>query len=49
MEGKYFREYFCSFPSKSYYFNILGVSHLEQATGFYLIGIALYYAGNPIA
>ena len=25
----YFREYFCSFSSNSYYFNILGVSHLK--------------------
>ena len=25
----YFREYFCSFSSKSYYFYILGVSHLN--------------------
>ena len=26
----YFREYFCSFSSKSYYFYILGVSHLNR-------------------
>ena len=26
----YFREYFCSFSSKSYYFYILGVSHLNM-------------------
>ena len=26
----YFREYFCSFSSKSYYFYILGVSHLKE-------------------
>ena len=25
----YFREYFCSFSSRSYYFYILGVSHLN--------------------
>ena len=25
----YFREYFCSFSSKSYYFYFLGVSHLK--------------------
>ena len=29
MKFKYFREYFCSFSSKSYYFYILGVSHLN--------------------
>ena len=29
MESKYFRENFCSFSSKSYYFYILGVSHLK--------------------
>ena len=29
MKSKYFREYFCSFSSKSYYFYILGVSHLK--------------------
>ena len=29
MKSKYFREYFCSFSSKSYYFYILGVSHLN--------------------
>ena len=28
----YFREYFCSFLSKSYYFYILGVSHLKAIT-----------------
>ena len=26
------REYFCSFSSKSYYFYILGVSHLKRAS-----------------
>ena len=30
MKSKYFREYFCSFSSKSYYFYILGVSHLNH-------------------
>ena len=30
MKSKYFREYFCSFSSKSYYFYILGVSHLKN-------------------
>ena len=29
MKSKYFIEYFCSFSSKSYYFYILGVSHLK--------------------
>ena len=28
-KSMYFREYFCSFSSKSYYFYILGVSHLK--------------------
>ena len=31
----YFREYFCSFSSKSYFFYILGVSHLKwDSNGF---------------
>ena len=30
MKSKYFREYFCNFSSKSYYFYILGVSHLKK-------------------
>ena len=30
MKSKYFREYFCSFSSKSFYFYILGVSHLNE-------------------
>ena len=30
MKSKYFREYLCSFSSKSYYFYILGVSHLNK-------------------
>ena len=29
MKSKYFREYFCNFSSKMYYFYILGVSHLK--------------------
>ena len=33
MKSKYFREYLCSFSSKSYYFYILGVSHLKRAIG----------------
>ena len=32
MKSKYFREYFCSFSSKSYYFYILGVNHLKKET-----------------
>ena len=34
MKSKYFREYFCSFSSKSYYFYILGVSHLKRQLVF---------------
>ena len=30
MKSKYFKEYFCSFSSKSYYFYILSVSHLND-------------------
>ena len=33
MKSKYFREYFCSFSSKLYYFYILGVSHLKWDMG----------------
>ena len=34
MKSKYFREYFCSFASKSYYFYILGVSHHKLRSHF---------------
>ena len=34
MKSKYFREYFCSFSSKSYYFYVLGVSHLKATFTF---------------
>ena len=39
MKSKYFREYFCSFSSKSYYFYILGVSHLNQCVHVYYYDI----------
>ena len=35
----YFREYFCSSSSKSYYFYILGVSHLN--------GVAIHINSPP--
>ena len=35
----YFREYFCSFSSKSYYFYILGVSHLNDTLPSPLVAI----------
>ena len=34
MKSRYFREYFCSFSRKSYYFYILGVSHLNEHLDF---------------
>ena len=37
MKSKYIREYFCSFSSKSYYFNILGVSHLNSHYSYVIV------------
>ena len=39
MKSMYFREYFCSFSSKSYYFYILGVSHLKALLVQVLLGL----------
>ena len=44
----YFREYFCSFSSKSYYFYILGVSHLNPHFSFQVYSVVdeMFLAGE---
>ena len=48
MKSRYFKVYFCSFSSKSYYFYILGVSHLKYSTDrvpLRTIPASLYWCG----
>ena len=48
MKSKYIREYFCSFSSKSYYFYILGVSHLNGFERHAIINNAIKIESNQL-